>query len=174
MRVVGLLPALSIIAGAVCAPVVGNAAGLLLWLLPPLLVASAIAWRRGASRATVAGVILGFWACSVVLTATAADRALHPSLRRVLDQQVGGFDISTLGPEGDHDPILTRATLTEDASPRDGYVSLRVRVTALRMGVEWHRVHGDVTVSVGGSVPAERLLVWRAQRPRTERRYSAA
>jgi competence protein ComEC len=158
------LPALSIIGGAVSAPLVGKAADLLLWLLPLLLVASAVAWRRRASRATVVFVILGLWACSVVLTATAAEQALCPSLRRVLDREIGGFDISTLGPEGHHDPILTRATLVEDASLRDGYVSLRVRVTALRMGAVWHRVHGEVTVSVSGSVPVERVLAWRAQR----------
>ena len=80
MRVVGLLPALSIIGGAVCAPLVGKAADLLLWVLPLLLVASAVAWRRRARRATVAMVILGFWACSVVLTTTAAEQALYPSL----------------------------------------------------------------------------------------------
>jgi competence protein ComEC len=155
---------LSVIGGAVCAPVVGDVAGLLLWLPPLLLLASAIAWRRRASRTTVACLALGFWACSAVLTANAADRALHPSLRRVLDREIGGFDISTLGPEVDHDPILTQATLTEDASPRDGYVSLRVRVTALRIGGVWHRVHGEGAVSVGGTVPVGRLLAWRAQR----------
>jgi competence protein ComEC len=144
--------------------VVGGAAVLLLWLLPLLPVASVIAWRRGAGRATVACIMLGLWACGVVLTAKAVDRALHPSLRVVLDRAIGGFDISTLGPEGDHDPILTRATLAEDASPRDGYVSLRVRVTALQIGAVWRRVHGEATVSVGGSVPVERVLAWRAQR----------
>jgi competence protein ComEC len=158
------LPALSIVGGAVCAPLVGKAADLLLWLLPLLVVASGVTWHRGASRATVAFVIVGFWACSVVLAARAAEQALYPSLRRVLDREIGGFDISTLGPEGDHDPILTRATLVEDASPRDGYVSLRVRVTALRIGAVWHPVHGEVTVSVGGSAPVERVLAWRAPR----------
>jgi competence protein ComEC len=164
VRAVGLFPALSIIGGAACAPLVGNVAGLLLWLPPLLLLASAVAWRRRAGRAAVAGVMLGFWACSLVLTAKAADRALHPSLRQILDREIGGFDISTLGPEGDHDPILTRGMLAEDASPRDGYVSLRVNVTALRIGAVWHRVDGDVTVSVGGLVPEERVLAWRAQR----------
>jgi len=164
VRVVGLVPALSIIGGAVCARMLGAGACLLLWLLPVLLVASVVAWRRHANRATVAYLVLGLWACSVVLTSRAADQALHPSLRRVLDREIGGFDISTLGPEGDHDPILTRAMLAEDASPRDGYVSLRVRVIALRIGPVWHRVDGDVTVSVGGAVPLHRLLAWRAQR----------
>src|SRR5262245_44761153 len=138
MRVVGLLPALSIIGGTICAPLAGGAAVPLLWLLPLLFVVGVIAWRRHADRATLACIVLGFWTCSVVLNARAVDHALHPSLRSVLDREIGGFEISTLGPEGDHDPIPTRATLVEDASPRDGYVSLRVRVIALLIGGAWH------------------------------------
>ena len=72
VRAVGLLPALSIIVGAVCAPVVGPAASLLLWVLPLLLIASAIAWRRRASRAMVFCLLLGFWAGSAVLTSSRA------------------------------------------------------------------------------------------------------
>ncbi len=164
MPIVGLLPALSIIGGAVCAPIVRDAAVLLLWLLPLLFLVGVSAWRHHANRVTLVCVVLGFWTCSVVLTSRAADRALHPSLRQVLDREIGGFDISTLGPEGDHDPIPTRATLVEDASPREDYVSLRVRVTALRIGGVWQRVDGDVTVSIGGAVPLERVLSWRARR----------
>jgi len=164
MPVVGILPALSIIGGALCAPILGSAAGWLLWLLPALLVASVIAWRYGVSRTTVACLTLGFWVSSVVLTSSALDRARHPALRQLLEREFGGFEISTLGPEADHDPILARAVLIEDASPREGYVSLRVDVTALRLMDAWHPVEGGVIVSVGGAAPRDRVLEWRAGR----------
>jgi competence protein ComEC len=164
MPVVGVLPALSIVVGVLCAPLLGPSATRLIWLLPVVVAAGAIAWRSGAARVTVVCVALGFWASSVVLTSAATDRALHPSLRQVLDRELGGFDISTLGPERDHDPMLIEATLIEDASPRDGYVLLRVGVTALRIRDTWQRVEGGVTVSVGGAVPRERVLEWRARR----------
>src|SRR5687767_9511915 len=163
MPVVGILPALSIIGGALCAPIFGTTAGWLLWLLPALLIASVIAWRYS-SRATVACLTLGFWVSSVVLTSSALDRARHPSLRQFLEREFGGFEISTLGPEADHDPILARAVLIEDASPREGYVSLRLEVTALRLNDVWHPVEGGVIASVGGAAPRDRVLEWRAQR----------
>jgi competence protein ComEC len=164
MPVVGILPALSIIGGALCAPILGTAAGWLLWLLPVLLVASAIAWRYSVTRATVACLTLGFWVSSVVLTSSALDRARHPSLRHFLEREFGGFEISTLGPEAVHDPILARAVLIEDASPREGYVSLHVEVTALRVKDAWHSVEGGVIVSVGGVAARDRVLEWRARR----------
>ena len=154
MPVVGILPALSIIAGALCAPILGTTAGWLLWLLPALLIASVIAWRYSVSRATVACLTLGFWVSSVVLTSSALDRARHPALRQFLEREFGGFEISTLGPEAVHDPILARAVLIEDASPREGYVSLHVEITALRLKDAWHPVEGGVIVSVGGAAPS--------------------
>jgi len=164
MRVVAVVPAVSIIGGALAAPLFEGAAAWLVWVLPFLLIASAIAWRIDASRATVACVALGFWVSSVVLTTSALEGALHPSLRQLLDGEFGGFEISTLGPEGDHDPILARAVLIEDASPRDGYVSLRVEVTAVCLNERWQPVDGGVTVSVGGAAPRDRVLEWRAGR----------
>lgn len=164
MRVVGLLPALAIIGGAVCAPVLGARAAPLLWLLPILLLSIVIGWHRHLTRVTVVLVTLGFWGCGVVLTWSATEQALRPPLRQVLDTEIGGFDISTIGPEGRHDPILTRGILTEDASQRDDYVSLRLRVTALRLGGVWQDAGGAMTVSVGGAAPIDRVLAWRAHR----------
>ena len=143
---------------------VDTASAWLLGLLPVLLIASVLAWRYHLSRATVACITLGFWVSSVVLTSSAVDRARHPSLRQFLDREVGGFDISTLGPEADHDPILARAVLIEDASPREGYISLRVEVTALRLKAAWHLVEGGVVVNVSGAAPRDRVLEWRARR----------
>src|SRR5215204_3778852 len=164
MPAVGALPALSIIGGALCAPMLGAAATWLLWLPPMLLLASVIAWHCEVSRVTIACLTLGFWVSSVILTSSALDRTRHPSLRQFLDREVGGFEISSLGPEGDHDPILARAVLIEDASPREGYVSLRVEIMALRLDGHWHHVEGGVVVSVGGAAPRDRVLQWRARR----------
>ena len=164
MSVVGICPALAIVGGALCALVFGDGAQWLLWLLPVLLLASVIAWHYDVSRVTLACITLGFWVSSVVLTSTAIDRAMHPSLRQLLDRAIGGFDIATLGPERDHEPILVRAVLVEDASPREGYVSLRLEAIALRLGESWHHVEGGVIVSVGGVAPRDRVLEWRAQR----------
>ena len=161
---VGLLPGIALIAGAACAPALSGSPGALVWLPALLWGLSFAAWRRHASALTSAALALAFWTCGAILAADAREPALHPSLRTALDREFGGFAIDGLGPEGDHDPILARAVLIEDASPRDGFVSLRTRVTAVRLRTVWHAVDGGVALSVGGSVPAERFLAWRARR----------
>ena len=98
-----------------------RAAAWLLWLLPVLFVASAIAWRyerQPRDRRHVSRSASGL--CSVVLTRACSIARCIRRCVQLLDREVGGFDIATLGPEGDHDPILARAVLIEDASPRDG------------------------------------------------------
>jgi competence protein ComEC len=143
---------------------VGSAAGLFVWLLPVLVVVSILSWHLGSTRCVTGCLVLGFWICSMVLAADAAQRARYSSLRMALDRAIGGFNIDELGPERDHDPILTRATLLEDASPREGYVSLRAQVRALYIHDEWQSVDGAVTISVSGAASAVRVLEWRAQR----------
>jgi competence protein ComEC len=163
VRAIGLLPALSVVAGAACA-------GYVPWIetivcLPIVFLAAGIvAWCRRSTWLTLTCLVAGFWTCAVILTDHALERARHPSLRTLLEAAVGGFDIATLGPERPHDPILTRAVLLEDASPRDGFVSLRIQVTMLRLEDEWRPADGGVIVSVGGAVPPERALDWRAGR----------
>jgi competence protein ComEC len=163
VRAVGLIPALSIVAGAACGAFVPPLDAVV-WLPAGFLTTSIVAWYRGSAWLTVTCLVAGFWTCAVILTAQASDRARHPSLRTLLDREVGGFDIATLGPEHPHDPILAQAELLEDASQRDGFVSLRVAVTSLRVHETWRPVEGGVIVSVGGAVPPERVLAWRAGR----------
>ena len=155
---------MALIVGAACAPALGGSPGGLVWLPAVLWGLAFMAWRRHAVMLTSAALALSFWACGAILAADAARQALHSSLRTTLDRELGGFAIDELGPEGDHDPILARAVLREDASPRDGFVSLRTRVDAIRLRNVWHAADGGVTLSVGGSVPEERLLAWRARR----------
>jgi len=164
MRAVGVVPALSIVAGSACAAMSPAAVRPFIWLLPIALAVGIVGWRRKLPRVTIAGLVGGFWASGVVLGVHAAERARHPRLRAVLEREVGGFDISTIGPGRDHEPILTRAELLEDASPRDGFVTLRLQVSALRIGGAWHPVDGGVIASVGGAAPRERVLEWRAGR----------
>ena len=155
VRIVGLLPGLAIVGGALCAAPLGGAGA------PARLAASGdgrgrcgrVASTRDATHGRL--VVLGFWACSVVLADRAAEQRASSlayancSIERSVDSRS-----RTLGPERDHDPILTRAVLTEDASPRDGYVSLRAEVRALSIRGVWQPVEGAVTVSVGGAAHA--------------------
>jgi hypothetical protein len=77
VRSVALLPALALIAGAVCAPAVTGIPGALVALSVLLWAIALLAWRRGASGLTSAALALGFCVSGAVLAADAAERALH-------------------------------------------------------------------------------------------------
>lgn len=159
----GLLPALSLLAGIAWSlsplgvdPRIGV-------VLPAVVAGAAWSWRRRAHRQVTTWLALGFLVAGASLGADARNRALQPTLRDVLDREFGGFAIESPGPAGPHDPVPTRMRLLEDASVRDGYVSLRARATAIALRDGWVQVDGGVQVSVTGD-HVDRALEWRAGR----------
>ena len=164
MASVGLIPALGLLAGASFACLANLPLDSAAWALLPLLIAVVVAWRLRAAWVTVAVLATAFVAAGAVLAADARARALDPSLRRLLEAHIGGFDIDTPGPERDHDPVPTRAVLVEDAAPRDGFVSLRARVLAVSLDRRWYDADGGVSLSVSGDAAAEASIAWRAGR----------
>ncbi len=164
MPAVGLLPALSLIAGV--------AAGLALpwgwqvhaWLLIPAVVAAAMFWARGWLHLTTLVLVVGFTAAGAAGAAHARDAAIRTPLRHVLDAEFGGFDLDSLGPGGAHAPLLTRGRILEDASQRDGFVGVRVDVSEVKLQGAWRAVRGGVTLSVSGTASAPRAAGWTAGR----------
>ena len=122
------------------------------------------AWRGGRAALALTALVSGFLCAGVLLAADARRDALDSSLRRLLDERFGGFALDALGPEGDHDPVPVRGVLLEDAAPRDGYVSLQLRTTAVEMSSRWIPVQGGVTISVSSEAAAGRAAAWRAGR----------
>jgi competence protein ComEC len=147
---VGFIPALTLIGGAVSA-LAFDLHHEHATLLPFASCAIAVlAWLQRWCRITVGALAIGYLCTGVVLAANTRDRALHTSLRMVVDREFAGFLIDTFGPGGEHPPTLARAVVLEDATPRDTYVSLRARVIAMHLHGRWQPVEGVVTVSVGG------------------------
>ena len=145
-------------------------------------------WRRrspsrpwptcvGWSRAATVALVAGFAACGAANAAHARDtrdrHAAPPCARR---RRSAASRWSSLGPAGAHDPIRTRARLLEDASLRDGYVSLSVggRRGAGCGGALARRPTGHVRLSVSGAAAATRA--WRRGAPaaRSRRRSRSA
>ena len=162
MLSIGLFPAIALIVGAV------SARALPLQIHWSIVLASwcvALAmWFTNARRVTTITLAVGFWASGALLFAHAQDRALETSLRSVLDREFGGFLVGAMGQEGAHPPIEVRAVLTEDASLRDTYISLRARVLAIRIGGAWRPVEGNVIASVSGETSLQRAGQWRGGR----------
>jgi competence protein ComEC len=157
-------PALALVIGASCGGLLDPPDDLLRVLLALTCVAAVVGWRRHRPPGTLAAMVAGFFCAGVLLGAHARDEALESSLRRVLDAEFGGFGVDGVGPEGDHDPVLTRGILLEDAAARDGYVSLRLRATAVELRSRWLPVGGGLTVSISGEAAAGRTGEWSAGR----------
>ena len=163
MTSVGVLPALALIAGSACGIGVERSLVPLVWLLPVLASGAIWGWLR-ARTGTTTLLTVAFYLAGVVLASAARHDALRPPLRQILHAHIGEFDIATLGPERDHDPIPARIHLEEDAAPRDGFVSLRADVMAVSIGGRWHDVRGGVSLSISGEAAFHRLNSWRAGR----------
>jgi competence protein ComEC len=109
-------------------------------------------------------VLAGFLAAGAALSVNARERALHSSIRHVLDREFGGFLLESIGPGGRHDPLPSRVVLIEDASPRDGFVTLRGEIIAVQLHGVWQRTEGGIAVSVNGAAAEDRVREWRAGR----------
>ena len=163
MRVVGLLPAVSLGCG-VALGLVAPCSRVFAWTLGCAAVVAAVGWLSGSSHVTTGALVLGFASGGAATASEARETALHPPLRQVLNDALGGFVIDTLGPPGRHDPLPTRAVILEDAAPRDGFVSLRVAVRDVRLGNDWRPAAGTVVLSISGLAPADRVSTWTAGR----------
>jgi len=156
------------VVGAVCglASAESWSTGASLWtgILVAVCAAGWLGWLCQRQRLTVALVAVSFLGAGALLASDARERALRTPLRALLDHEVGGFAIDTLGPGARHDPLPIRARLTEDASQGRDVTTLLASITAVRFRGVWHATHGDVLLSVGGSAARERIAEWRAGR----------
>jgi competence protein ComEC len=161
---VGVLPALSLLIGATLG-LNGRLESSIYAGTMVLACASAIGlwwWRAG--KAASLALVLGFMTAGAALAADTRQRALHTPARELLNREFGEFLIDSLGPAGSHDPVLTRAILSEDGARRDGFVSLRAEIAALHLRGVWEPAEGGVAISVNGSAAPEQVAAWRAGR----------
>ena len=164
MAAIGLLPASGLLLGATLGLITRvNAWTCAAALLVTCLVALASWWCRF-PRTTLVAVLAGFLAGGAALSVNERERALHPSIRHILDREFGGFEVESIGPAGRHDPLPSRIVLVEDASPRDGFVSLHAEIVAVQHQGVWQPAEGGIAVSVNGTVADDRVGEWRAGR----------
>ena len=134
------------------------------WILIAVGATAWVAWLCERQRLTVALLAVSFVGAGALLAIDAREKVLRTPLRGLLSHEVGGFAIDTLGPGVRHDPLPIRARLTEDASQGSDVTTLRASITAVRFRGGWHKTHGDVSLSVGGTAAPERIGEWRAGR----------
>lgn len=168
MSAPALLPAITLICGALTGVAWSPAPDL---RLPIVLAsaASAVAWVR-AWPAAIPAFVAGYFLCGIQLAAVDARRAIDTPVRAVLDAAYGGFRVGTPGVGGTHSPLLARGRLVEDATVRDGAVSLRLSLDSI--AIPWtgggsrlsRQASGVVLITVNGEAAARAAGEWRAGR----------
>ena len=151
---------------------VGIACGVLTDAQPtgPLSLALALSWAggsvaffRGWPRVQLAAIVVTVFAVGWLLGDHALERAMHPPLRNLLEERIGGFAI-----EGSNDrpesPIVIEGRLSQDATPSGNGVVLRVQVKRVWIGPCPEPAAGGVSLSVGGGQQAAHLAEWRRGR----------
>ena len=108
------------------------------------------------------GGAFGF-AC-VLLGAGAQDRALHPPLRQLLEDRLGGFAIEGVDAKRHDDPVEIEGWLLADATATDSGATLRVQVERASVGSCPEPARGGVSLSVQGILAAGAIDQWRAGR----------
>lgn len=155
MPSIAVMPALALMAGAVCGSAL-DVPPAALWIVPLAVLGATVAYLADCRPAFIAFAVAAFWWGACALAADAREKALDTPLRFVLDREFGGFAIDTPGPGGRHDPIRVRGVLTEDAGQSASFVSMRVRVTEVEIGGTSRPVDGVVIFSVAGSASTSR------------------
>jgi len=164
MPYLSLLLAVSLIAGLAVGVIVERPVVLVSALtLSAGWTASLLAYRWVWPRLQIAAQCVAVAAIGCVFGASAVDRALHPPLRTILEQRVGGYAIDAN--EGTSDsPFTIEGRLVEDAAPTPTGATLRLDVQRIWIGPDPEMTTGGVTLSVGGALHGDRIVEWTAGR----------
>jgi competence protein ComEC len=154
---------MTLLIGSVCGLYLPAIASLT-WLCGGLAVGGWVAWRAERDRAVTLAMLGGFFCVGMCLAADARDQALHTPLRALLDREIGGFAIESLGPAASHDPLLVRVRLVEDASLTGNLATLSAHVLALQVRGTWVDTRGGIGLSIGGGRASDYLDEWLAGR----------
>src|SRR6186997_3645650 len=90
-----------------------------------LLAFVAGARQRFSSAKVCIGAAVG--AACVLLGAGAQDRAMHPPLRQLLEDRLGGFALEEIDATRHDDPVEIEGWLMADATPSESGATLRVQ-----------------------------------------------
>src|SRR5689334_17171676 len=99
--------------GAACG-VHGQVPAAARYLLPLVLALSVASWWRRRPRVSLALVSTGFALAAAILAADTRDRALHSTLRALLEARYGHFALETLTGDVSADPLIARFRIVED------------------------------------------------------------
>jgi competence protein ComEC len=155
------------------AAAVGAAAGVFLdagllwparWVLGASLFIAFVLSARGYVGYAIRFVLAAGCAFCVIAGAEAQYRALHPPIRQLLDDRLGGFAIDAVGIDRHDTAFEIEGRLIADATITDAGANLRVRLHHIRVDSCPQPVQGGVSITVAGGLIADAAGEWRAGR----------
>ena len=134
------------------------------WVLGAGMFVSFILSARGYIGYALRFTLLAGFAVCVLLGAEAQYRALHPPIRQLLDEHLGGFAFDTVAIDRHDTPFEIEGRLLGDASMSDAGASLRMRLQSIRFDSCPMPIDGGVSITVAGGLVTEAAREWRAGR----------
>src|SRR5687768_2946421 len=117
-------------------------------------VVALLSFARGWSRAQFTSTLIGASAAGWLLGSSAVDRALHPSLRVLLEQRHASFAIGASGDARLEEPVTVEGRLRSDAAPTEAGATLRIDVDRVWLGPCPEVAAGGISVGVSGALQA--------------------
>lgn len=151
----------------------GTAAGVFLdrtvsthapWMVAAIIVVAFLAAARGRINVARWCVLLGFFPLGLLLGSAAEQRAIHPPLRQLLEERLGGFALESVETDRHDTPVVIEGRLLADATVTSAGANLRVEIERVSMGSCPEPVAGGVSITVGGVMAADAVGEWRAGR----------
>ena len=134
------------------------------WLLGASVLIAFVLSAHGYVGYAMRFVLAAGGASCAILGAEAQYRALHPPIRQLLEQQLGGFAIETIGADRHATPIEIEGRLLADAAMTRAGASLRMQVRHIRLDACPEPANGGVSITVAGVPAADAVREWRAGR----------
>src|SRR5215218_9309190 len=103
-------------------------------------------WRTLAIRCSYVALAAGCF----LLGGDAEARAMHPALRTLLEDRIGGFAIDSIDTERHDTPIVLEGQLLNDATLTESGASVRLRVQQAWLGPCPEPADGGVALSIVG------------------------
>src|SRR4051812_22385756 len=122
-------------------------AGFARWTIAMCGTAAFLLAARGWRYAARWPCYIALAAASVLLGADAEERALHPSIRTLLEERVGGFLIDTIDTERHDTPIVIEGRLENDATATENGASVRLAIRQAWFGPCPEPAAGGVALS---------------------------
>ncbi|MFA5909371.1 MAG: DNA internalization-related competence protein ComEC/Rec2 [Vicinamibacterales bacterium] len=134
------------------------------WLLGGAAVTAFVCASRQRRDWTLRAGLVCLAAACALLAAAAHDAALHPPLRTLLEERLGGFAIEGVDAPRNDTPIVVEGTLSADAARTEAGALLRLQVERVWIGPCPEPAPGGVSLTVSGVLAAGAVEQWRAGR----------